>query len=94
MPNKVNGKVDVDKLRQIKDAYDILNRDLTPEQNIVKNIWCKTLNINALDLYSDFFELGGSSLKILETIYYLRKDCNIDVSVSDFYRNTIFKNFS
>ncbi len=93
MPNKVNGKVDIDKLRQIKDAYDILNQDLTPEQNIVKNIWCKTLNINALDLYSDFFELGGSSLKILETIYYLRKDCNIDVSVSDFYRNTIFKNF-
>lgn len=93
MPNKVNGKVDVDKLRQIKDAYDILNQDLTPEQNIVKNIWCKTLNIVSLDLYSDFFELGGSSLKILETIYYLRKDCNIDVSVSDFYKNTIFKNF-
>ncbi len=93
MPNKVNGKVDVDKLRQIKDAYDIINQDLTPEQNIVKNIWCKTLNISTLDLHSDFFELGGSSLKILETIYYLRKDCSIDVSVSDFYRNTIFKNF-
>ncbi len=93
MPNRVNGKIDVDKLRQIKDAYDILNEDLTPEQNIIKNIWCKTLNITTLDLYSDFFELGGSSLKILETIYYLRKDCNITVSVSDFYRNTIFKNF-
>lgn len=93
LPNKVNGKVDVDKLRQIKDAHDILNQDLTPEQNIVKNIWCKVLNITTLDLYSDFFELGGSSLKILETIYHLRKDCNIDVSVSDFYKNTIFKNF-
>jgi len=93
LPNKVNGKVDVEKLRQIKDAYDILDQDLTSEQNIVKNIWCKTLNITTLDLYSDFFELGGSSLKILETIYYLRKDCDIHVSVSDFYRNTIFKNF-
>lgn len=93
MPNKVNGKIDVDKLRQIKDAFEVINRDFTPEQNIVRNIWCKTLNITTLDLYSDFFELGGSSLKTLETIYYLRRDCSIDISVSDFYKNTIFKNF-
>lgn len=93
MPNKMNEKVDVERLRQIKDAHEIINQDLTLEQNIVKNIWCKTLNITTLDLYSNFFELGGSSLKILETIYYLKNNCGIDVSVSDFYRNTIFKNF-
>jgi len=93
MPNKVNGKIDIDRLRQIKDAFQVLDQDLTPEQSIVKNIWCKVLNITTLDLYSDFFELGGSSLKILETIYYLKKSCDITVSVSDFYKNTTFKNF-
>ncbi len=93
MPNKVNGKIDIDRLRQIKDAFQVLDQDLTPEQSIVKNIWCKVLNITTLDLHSDFFELGGSSLKILETIYYLKKSCDITVSVSDFYKNTTFKNF-
>jgi amino acid adenylation domain-containing protein len=93
MPNKVNGKIDIDRLRQIKDAFEVLDQDLTPEQSIIKNIWCKVLNITSLDLYSDFFELGGSSLKILETIYYLKKSCDITVSVSDFYKNTTFKNF-
>lgn len=93
MPNKVNGKIDIDRLRHIKDAFEVLDQDLTPEQNIIKNIWCKVLNITTLDLYSDFFELGGSSLKILETIYYLKKSCDITVSVSDFYKNTTFKNF-
>ena len=93
MPHKVNGKIDVDKLRQIKSAVETISQDLTPEQNLIKSIWCKVLNINTLDLYSDFFELGGSSLKILETIYYLKRDCDINVSVSDFYKNTIFKYF-
>lgn len=93
MPHKINGKIDVDKLRQIQGVVEIINQGLTPKQNIIKNIWCKTLNINTLELYSDFFELGGSSLKILETIYYLKRDCNITVSVSDFYKNTIFKYF-
>ncbi|MDE2100555.1 MAG: amino acid adenylation domain-containing protein, partial [Patescibacteria group bacterium] len=93
MPHKINGKIDVDKLRQIKGAVETISQDLTSEQNIIKNVWCKTLNIDTLDLYSDFFELGGSSLKILEIIYYLKRDCNITVSVSDFYKNTIFKYF-
>ncbi len=93
MPNKVNGKIDIDKLRQIQEVFEIANPNFTVEQDIIKNIWCKTLNITELDLYSDFFELGGSSLKILETIYYLKQDCDIDVSVSDFYKNTVFKKF-
>ena len=93
MPNKVNGKIDVDKLRQIQDVFENTDTNFTVDQNIIKNIWCKVLNITQLDLHSDFFELGGSSLKILEAIYYLKKECGIEISVSDFYRNTLFKNF-
>lgn len=93
MPSNSNGKIDIDRLRQVKDAFQAPDQVLTPEQYVIKNIWCKVLNITRLEIYSDFFELGGSSLKILETIYYLKKNCDITVSVSDFYKNTTFKNF-
>jgi amino acid adenylation domain-containing protein len=71
IPTTPNGKVDKAKLLEYKSISE-QNQNLTvprtEEEKLVAAIWKESLNIKEIDIFSDFFEIGGHSVKAVKVI--------------------------
>lgn len=69
IPVTINGKIDVQRLPNPKGMNKDQTMDLTPKNNTelqLIDIWKDVLRIPIVSVDSDFFEVGGHSLKALE----------------------------
>ncbi|WP_458123235.1 amino acid adenylation domain-containing protein [Paenibacillus sp. Z3-2] len=69
IPVTINGKIDVQRLPDPKEMKKDQTTDLTPRNNTERQlleIWKDVLRIPLVSVDSDFFEVGGHSLKALE----------------------------
>jgi amino acid adenylation domain-containing protein len=74
LPLNANGKVDRAALP-------------TPGmQQIVREVWESVLGIQSLDLDTPFFDLGGTSLQMLQVQGYLAKRIETEISLPDLFR--------
>ena len=91
LPFKTTGKVDLEKLLS---KISISQFDLD-EKNIdlLKEIWINILKTKNINDSSDFFELGGDSIKSLDLLYEVEKAFNISLSSSYLINHKNFGSF-
>jgi amino acid adenylation domain-containing protein len=85
-PLTSNQKVDRKALPRPGDSMDhdssLLTLPLTKSQQLVSDIWSRSLGIENIDIHDDFFEIGGHSLIAVEVMTRLEKECNVKFPLS------------
>lgn len=93
-PLNLNGKVDVNKLKQIEIITEEKESHvLTDLQKKIKAIWSNLLEKDDIDLHDSFYDLGGNSLLAIRFSVELEKQGIIgeDEDIDMFTYNTIKK---
>ncbi len=77
-------------LKDLKDEKysDTDDESLTPNEKRLIKIWQNFFGNAEIDANSDFFELGGDSLKALKMINLIHKEFHIELSVREFFDNS------
>lgn len=63
----------------------LIKEDTTVIEMCIANIWAKSLKLDKISIYDDFFELGGNSLKTTEVINEINKLINVKLSFEDIF---------
>ncbi len=93
LPLTPNGKVDLAALpapRYDADAQAYEPPVTLYEQRMADH-WQSLLGLERAGLQDDFFEAGGSSIKLIELIHHLRNEFSIDIPVSLLFRVTTLR---
>jgi amino acid adenylation domain-containing protein len=89
LPLTTNGKIDAKALKNI-DVQDELKEDfVAPRNDLERRIaaaWQKVLNIPAVSIHDNFFNLGGQSLMAVELITEMRKNIDRELPVNILYK--------
>jgi fengycin family lipopeptide synthetase D len=89
IPVTANGKVDFKQLPEIDANRENKNGSIIqPQTTVQKNIaqvWSEVLNVKAISLKDDFFDLGGHSLKIMPVLVKL-KPLYANLKIQDFFK--------
>ena len=96
-PLNKNGKLDVTKLKALANSQLEENSPLETElEEIVANAWRECLKETTIRLYkeSNFFQLGGSSLKVLKLAEILRNQSDLIFKLSAFYQDPTIKSLA
>ncbi|NEW09285.1 amino acid adenylation domain-containing protein [Paenibacillus sp. SYP-B3998] len=84
MPLNANGKVDRRRLAATGDGSRAV-RAYVPPQNWMEeqlvNIWKDVLGVDRVGITDRFFELGGNSLRVLETINRIHQQLHVEVTM-------------
>ncbi|MEV7954852.1 amino acid adenylation domain-containing protein [Streptomyces sp. NPDC088141] len=90
LPLTANGKVDVAGLPTPRfDACDEPEERLTtPFEVSMARHWKELLGLERVNLTHEFFEAGGSSIKLIELIHRLRQEFGVAIPVSLLYQVT------
>lgn len=82
-----NGKIDISAVQEIiessisEDEY-ALNNELADK---IEDIWSKVLNRTDININSNFFDLGGSSLLVSTVIYRIKDELDIDLEIKHIF---------
>ncbi len=90
LPLTPNGKVDIaalpaPRLDAGEQAYEA---PVTLYEVRMAKHWKSLLDLEQVSLQHDFFEVGGSSIKLIELIYHLQTEFNITIPVSHLFTAT------
>ncbi|MFJ6573276.1 amino acid adenylation domain-containing protein [Streptomyces sp. NPDC091292] len=90
LPLTAHGKVDVAALPVpvSGDRQQSHEAPVTLYQISMARLWEALLGIERAGLGDDFFESGGSSIKLIELLHHLRTEFGVAVPVSRLYRTT------
>lgn len=89
IPMTRHGKVDKKSLaNKIKNgrAYQNKPRNNTEEQ--IEEIWKEVLNLDNIDIKSDFFHIGGHSLKATRLMARFNENFEVQIKLKDIFENT------
>lgn len=93
LPLSANGKVDLGALPA--PSFEAADTELDPPVTLYEvsmaGHWKRLLGHEQVGLQQDFFELGGSSIKLIELIYHLQSEFNISISVSHLFKVTTLR---
>ena len=74
MPTTLNDKIDRKALLEYKKNIKIeYTEPRTEEEKIVAAIWKEVLNVEKIDIFSTFFEMGGHSIKAVKVMVEMEK---------------------
>lgn len=96
VPLTANGKVDRKQLWALQKSQNKVNATIVLPRNDVEatlvHIWEKALDQNQVSVSDDFFDLGGNSLKAINTVNKIYKELGLQLSPVELYnRRTIEK---
>lgn len=89
IPVTANNKTDyylLDVLLEKKTADT--SPEYSPELKRMINIWKEVLAVPSLDENSNFFSMGGHSLKAIQLLSRVRKEFSVKLSLKDIYKNS------
>ncbi|MFR9727967.1 amino acid adenylation domain-containing protein [Saccharopolyspora sp. MS10] len=89
LPLTVSGKVDLDELPAPVAARSRDHEPITTlfEERMAAH-WQTLLGVGEIGLQDDFFELGGSSIKLIELIHHVQAEFDITVAVGELFKTT------
>jgi acyl carrier protein len=87
LPVTSNGKVDRQALPVPQPFAGIYEAPDTEVQNTIAEIWQAVLRLERIGLHDSFFELGGTSLSLVEVRSRLREALGCEVSLVDLFRS-------
>lgn len=88
LPLSPNGKVDLNALPAPKKGQELMEPPQTLYEVRMAEHWKTLLGIEQVGVQQDFFDLGGSSIKLIELIYLLQKEFNVEVAVSQLFKTS------
>ncbi|MFE9607243.1 amino acid adenylation domain-containing protein [Streptomyces sp. NPDC006012] len=90
LPLTANGKVDVGALPEPRFAAgeDAHEPPVTLYETRMADHWAALLGLREVGLQHDFFEAGGSSIKLIELIHGLQNEFEISIPVSQLFKVT------
>lgn len=92
IPLTINGKIDKQSLPDPKqDLDDDYYVPMDPIERIVSDIWSEVLESGPISIYSNFFESGGHSLKIMKLMSLIFKTFHVNLSFQDFFEKPTIK---
>ncbi|KSU86850.1 MULTISPECIES: non-ribosomal peptide synthetase [Priestia] len=93
IPVTTNGKIDRKALlachfeKQMNNNYAIeMPRNELEEK--IKKIWSSVLKIDQISINDNYFEIGGQSLSALQVISRIKEECQVDITLADFFSNS------
>ncbi|WP_018765031.1 SDR family NAD(P)-dependent oxidoreductase [Bacillus sp. 105MF] len=63
------------------------NNEYTMLERKISTIWCTVLGFEEINIFDNFYELGGDSLSATRIINLINKKVDIKVEISDFFSN-------
>ena len=90
IPLTVNGKVDKNKLSKPNRAGQLMKNGRKLETELEKKIIAilkDILDLEEIGLDDNYFELGGHSLNAIQVISLLKKECQVAISLQEFFEN-------
>jgi acyl transferase domain-containing protein len=69
-------------------------KDYTATERSVAGIWNETLGLGSIDIYDNFYELGGDSIKALRILNTINRGFSLNIKVSDLLCNPTINRFS
>ncbi|NLD47202.1 MAG: amino acid adenylation domain-containing protein, partial [Clostridiaceae bacterium] len=97
MPLNQNGKIDRGALPVIENQINTGSEYVPPVTALEKKlaeIWQGVLGTEHVGLYDNFFELGGHSLKATILVSRIHRELNVEVPVTEIFRNATVKELS
>lgn len=91
IPLTVNGKVDRKALPAPEydvESYEYIKNSKSHHEEKLINLYMEILNLKTVKSQDNFFFLGGNSLLAVQAIRRMRKELNIDISVSQFFEDS------
>ncbi|MFJ7185386.1 amino acid adenylation domain-containing protein [Lysinibacillus xylanilyticus] len=89
MPLTPSGKVDKEKLINMKSVGK--DKESIPARNylesVISEIWKETLKTEKIFVDDDFFEIGGTSLNIVEVTRKINEEIGVEINISDLVVN-------
>lgn len=89
-PLTANGKIDrkaLLKISAVNGFTEESRKPLTQLEELLGIIWEEVLEISDVDIHSNFFEIGGHSLKATRVISRIRKALGVNVTLSELFNN-------
>lgn len=98
MPLNVNGKIERKKLPRIsQNLRRNLNSIQLPINDVEKqihDIWCRSLNLEAIDINENFFSIGGHSLLATKIIASINSELSVNLSIRDVFKYPTIAGFA
>ncbi|MEZ6088489.1 MAG: amino acid adenylation domain-containing protein [Pirellulaceae bacterium] len=91
-PETSNGKIDRKGLPsptvQTMDTDDYAEPE-TSEERLLAEIWCDVLDLDAVSVNDNFFNVGGHSLMVVQVISRVEQDTGVRLSPQDFLMQSL-----
>lgn len=95
IPTTLNGKIDRKALSHYKtNKKRTYTAPRTEEENIVATIWKESLNLDNIDIFSDFFEMGGHSIKGVKVMIEIEKHTGKRIPLSTLFKYSTVEKFA
>jgi amino acid adenylation domain-containing protein len=96
-PKTLNGKVDRKALSELlpkkNNQTDVVEAS-TPSEKIISDIWKECLELDKIDVNSDFFEIGGHSLVGVKVMAKLEKETGKRLPLVGLLKHATIKKFA
>ena len=97
MPTTLNDKVDRQKLLQYKSSSEATEEYTFPrtnEERLVAEIWKESLNKKQIDIFSNFFEMGGHSIMAVNVMIKIEKTTGVRIPLSALFQHSTIEKFA
>jgi amino acid adenylation domain-containing protein len=95
MPTTLNGKIDRNALLQYKtNQKQEYTAPRTEEEKIVAAIWKECLNLENIDIFSNFFEIGGHSLIAVKVMSKIEKETGERLPLASLFEHSSVEKFA
>lgn len=95
IPTTLNGKIDRKALSHYKTNKKLkYTPPRTEEEIIVAAIWKESLGIENIDIFSDFFEMGGHSIKGVKVMIEIEKYTGKRIPLSALFKYSTVEKFA
>jgi acyl carrier protein len=97
MPKTLNDKIDRTALLEYKSNSKIEQDYTAPrtnEEKLVAEIWEENLKKERIDIFSDFFEIGGHSIIAVTIVVKIQKMTGKRIPLSAIFQNPTIEKFA
>ena len=97
MPTTLNDKVDRTALLEYKSNTEINQEYTAPrtsEEKLVAEIWEENLKKERIDIFSNFFEIGGHSIIAVTIVVKIQKKTGIRIPLSAVFQHSTIEKFA
>ncbi|SHG21512.1 amino acid adenylation domain-containing protein [Flavobacterium segetis] len=97
MPTTLNDKIDRKKLLDYKSVLKIEENFTAPrssEEKLVAEIWQESLKKERIDIFSNFFEMGGHSIMAVNVMMKIEKKTGIRIPLSTLFQYSTIEKFA